>query len=361
MKYLSTIIMLLAVGLLCAHNADDAVLGITSTHISKEKAKKLNWEYPYGSRIDRIYPDSPAEMAGLGVMDYIYGLDGERVSKNRSLEDMLDEHQPGDQVQLSYLRAGQPLTVSLQLVRRGDLQRPHTPDGKDPFLGIDFRYEDKKTPVDGALFNVVHNSTAEAMGLQDGDILTAIDDYPVLDWHDASPLINNRQVGDPITVTVYRKGTYQTVTRPIKSEEATRKDHSRPNGPNIITADPDSPVAEATLTVPMPTEIPTEISLEEPVAAPVQEPTVSGLSMKAINIFPNPNTGIFDLEFTLSSEGETAVNIYNPTGQMVYFNTLGNFSGTFSDRIDIANGVRGIYFLQIRQGTEQLIRKVVLQ
>ncbi|MBV6653304.1 MAG: T9SS type A sorting domain-containing protein, partial [Mameliella sp.] len=85
------------------------------------------------------------------------------------------------------------------------------------------------------------------------------------------------------------------------------------------------------------------------------------LEVSTLNIFPNPTTGIFDIQFELPQRGETAVFIYNPAGQRVYFNTLGEFSGTFSDRIDIANGVRGIYFLEVRQGRQSLTRKVVLQ
>ena len=83
--------------------------------------------------------------------------------------------------------------------------------------------------------------------------------------------------------------------------------------------------------------------------------------METLNVFPNPNTGIFDIQFELPERGETAVYIYNPAGQPVYFNTLGDFSGTFNDRIDIANGVRGIYFLELRQDQQRVVQKIVLQ
>ena len=80
-----------------------------------------------------------------------------------------------------------------------------------------------------------------------------------------------------------------------------------------------------------------------------------------LNIFPNPSTGIFDIEFNLPELGDTYVRIYSSNGQPVYFNTLGQFTGTFSDRIDIANNVKGFYFLEVRQDEKVLTKKLVLQ
>jgi membrane-associated protease RseP (regulator of RpoE activity) len=359
---------------LLAHNADDAVLGIKSGHIAKDKAKKLGLEMPYGSRVSEIYPASPAEEIGLQVLDYIYGINGEWVDKENSLSDLLDNHAAGDEVEVYFERDGQKKTAMATLVRRGDLKRTHTPDSEDPFLGIYQNHNKKANKVEGIRVDIVHNSTAEALGLQDGDIISAIDDYPVFDWHDTEALINNRQVGEPIAVTYYRDGRYYDVERPIKSQEATHNDHSRPNGPEIIEAEAsdENYVASVEITEPEIQEVEALIASNDEEEEEQQEdedgddeqeilPGISGLQVKQLNIFPNPSTGIFDIQFTLSERGETMVYIYNPSGQAVYFNNLGEFAGTFSDRIDIENGVRGIYFLQLRQGQNIITRKIVLQ
>lgn len=358
---LSTLLVMLLSFSLNAHNSDDAVLGIKSSHISADKAAKLNLPYSYGSRINNVYPASAAFAAGLQPLDYIYRIDDQTVSKQVSISDILEKYQPGDAVKVYYIREGAQKLAELTLNRRGDLNNRHTPSNEDPFLGVSLQHDNRSQEVEGVRVNIVHNSTAEAMGLKDGDIITAIDDYPVFDWHDTNPTINNRKVGDPIKVSYYRDGAVRKAERPIKSRAATHNGHSRPNGPNIIMPDEDMQAereaAEVVLEVPEAEEA--SMLPEGPEAE--EGMVLTGLEVQKLNIFPNPSTGIFDIQFTLSSEGETSINIYNPSGQAVYFNNLGQFTGTFSDRIDIANGVRGIYFLQIRQGNNLLTRKVVLQ
>jgi membrane-associated protease RseP (regulator of RpoE activity) len=373
MKNLTILLAFLLSVQLLAHNDDDPVIGFQSSEIGQEKAQKLGYPLPYGSRIDRLYPGTPAQVAGLQPLDYIYAVNGQSVSKQRDLSDLLEDFAPGDKVEIGFYRKGAALSRTLFLSRRGDLNRPHRPNSEDPFLGISQVHDELPQGVVGVPVSVVHNSTAQAMGLERGDIITAIDGNPVADWHDLSPMIDMRKVGAPIQVSVYRAGETFTRSRPIKSQAATHGNHSRPNGPEIIQPQEDDlpPVAQVELQPVTRQEaavLPISVAgvtseLGSPVAseAEVQEPVVRNLAIEALNIFPNPTTGIFDIQFELPQRGETAVYMYNPAGQAVYFNTLGEFTGTFSDRIDIANGVRGIYFLEIRQGPRSLTRKVVLQ
>lgn len=373
MKNLTVLLALLLSVPLLAHNDDDPVIGFRSSKIGPEKAEKLNYPLPYGSRVDRLYPGTPAQVAGLQPLDYIYAINGQTVSKQRNLSDLLEDFTPGDKVEIGFFRKGETLSRTLFLSRRGDLNMPHRSNSEDPFLGVSQIHEELPEGVVGVPVSVVHNSTAQAMGLERGDIITAIDGNPVADWHDLSPMIDMRKVGSPIRVSVYRNGQRFTRSRPIKSRAATHGNHSRPNGPEIIQPQEDDlpsiaqvelqPVTrqEAAVLPISVVNVPSGISQTVASEAEVREPVIRNLAIEALNIFPNPNTGIFDIQFELPQRGETAVYIYNPAGQTVYFNTLGEFTGTFSDRIDIANGVRGIYFLEIRQGQRSLIRKVVLQ
>jgi membrane-associated protease RseP (regulator of RpoE activity) len=358
MKNLFLFIFALCTLSLHAHDDKDAVMGIKTTHISKDKAEKLAYEYPYGSRIDEVHPESPAAEAGFQPLDYIYQIDDQKVSKDQSTSDILDAYKAGDRIKVYYQRNGEMQTASLTLRQRADIKWKHTPDAADPFLGIDYNNAGNQQKIEGVAVNIVHNSTAEAMGLEDGDIITAIDDYPLIDWHDTNVLIDNREVGDPIKVTYYRDGAYQSVERPIKSKAATRNSHSRPDGPKIIQAKAEDESYSAEVDI-VEIDQEEELLLEE--AAAIDIPEIADLQIKALNVFPNPTTGIFDIQFTLNGQARTSIYIYNPNGQPVYFNELGDFTGTFNDRIDIANGVRGIYFLQIRQGEETLTRKIVLQ
>lgn len=379
MKTFTLLLLLCSASPLFAHNPNtaDAAMGISTQHIGPAKARLLDYPAPYGSRISKVSPDSPAEAAGLLPLDYIYKVDGQQVDAEQNLDQLLQAYRPGDGVMVTFLRGSNIQEAQVILARREDIPRQHTPATEDPFLGISqthYNYKDRKP---GVPVQVVHNSTAQAMGLQDGDRLIRIDGYPVLDWHDTSVLVDNRKVGSDIAITVERDGEELSFIRPIKSRAATHGSHSRPNGPQIISPDGAAatlpPIAQPVL---RPLGTPEASALDFLFAPAKEEPDLpstaevqpsaqglqlEGLSVTALNIFPNPTTGIFDLQFTLPEKGETAVFIYNPSGQPVYFNTLGLFTGTFSDRIDIANGVRGIYFLEVRQGQQRLVRKVILQ
>ena len=77
-------------------------------------------------------------------------------------------------------------------------------------------------------------------------------------------------------------------------------------------------------------------------------------------MFPNPNDGVFNLQFDLPEKAETTIRIFSAAGRLLYQSNLGEFSGDFQDRIDISNNPIGTYFLQIMQGKKSLSKKVIV-
>lgn len=66
-----------------------------------------------GAFVDGVRPDSPAEQAGLLSGDIITALDGEQITPERTLAQMLAAYEPGDTVDLTVLRDGAEVSVSL--------------------------------------------------------------------------------------------------------------------------------------------------------------------------------------------------------------------------------------------------------
>lgn len=62
-----------------------------------------------------VISGSPADNAGLQTNDIITELDGTPINQAHSLTSLLDQHQPGDRVQLTVLRNGQTLHVGVTL------------------------------------------------------------------------------------------------------------------------------------------------------------------------------------------------------------------------------------------------------
>ena len=72
-----------------------------------------------GVRITGVSPGSPAEQAGLTAGDVIVEFGGMPVNDLYQFTDALQARQPGDTVRVVVRRAGQPLTVTAVLGRRG--------------------------------------------------------------------------------------------------------------------------------------------------------------------------------------------------------------------------------------------------
>ena len=72
-----------------------------------------------GLRLSGVTAGSPADIAGLKAGDVIVELDGKPIKDLYSYSDALYAHQPGDQVTIVLLRAGQRLTRRVTLGKRG--------------------------------------------------------------------------------------------------------------------------------------------------------------------------------------------------------------------------------------------------
>lgn len=79
-----------------------------------------------------------------------------------------------------------------------------------------------------------------------------------------------------------------------------------------------------------------------------------------LNVFPNPNSGIFTLEVTASAEIDATIQITTVDGRLVYSDVLkGN--GMLSKNIDIADLATGIYYLKLQTKDVSRTYKVLKQ
>lgn len=74
---------------------------------------------------------------------------------------------------------------------------------------------------------------------------------------------------------------------------------------------------------------------------------------KSFNLYPNPNRGIFTLEYKLLENSKATVQILNLMGKMVYTQNL--FDNTNKEYIRIADLPDGIYILNIKSVTGELL------
>ena len=85
--------------------------------------------------------------------------------------------------------------------------------------------------------------------------------------------------------------------------------------------------------------------------------------LKNVNfkLYPNPNNGLFTVEFNALQKESIDISVVNQSGVTVY--TLSNLevSGSVSRNIDLGTLPQGTYFFRISNGNDSAMRKFVIQ
>lgn len=343
-----------------------AFLGINSNGVSEEKAEKLGFENTNGSYITSVISNTAAEKAGLQPFDYVYGINDFRTNEDVSLTEILRKFKTGDKATLHFIRNGQKKSVEVTFLKRSESRNNISANECDaPFLGV--RHED--TEEEGVVVEVISKSTAAAMGLRDGDVVTAINGHPIIDWDDVSTAINVMKVGEMATVEYLRDGKKATASQPVKSYCETRP----AEGPQIRIEingddrDADSRADENFTNVDIRNaivdvkDLTTEESASMQNRFGVEMPVTNDLRLERLNVAPDANHNAFQLQFSLPQEGETSIRVYNAAGRMIYNYDLGKFSGEFTDQVNLSQNGAGNYFLEVRQGNKSATKKLILQ
>lgn len=87
--------------------------------------------------------------------------------------------------------------------------------------------------------------------------------------------------------------------------------------------------------------------------------TVSAPSA-TFNIVPNPNNGEFNLTVSSTEKVNYDLNVRNVLGQTVYTESI-TINGTFTESMNLTHFEKGLYFVSLENGTEKLLKKVLVK
>ena len=79
-----------------------------------------------------------------------------------------------------------------------------------------------------------------------------------------------------------------------------------------------------------------------------------------IDVYPNPNNGLFNVAFSTPNIDNYTVKVSDALGQTVYEERLNDFSGVYSNKIDISFFRKGIYMLSVSNSKNQSVKKVIV-
>ena len=349
-------------------------LGVYTGDMNKNKADMLDFDHHYGSYIKKVISNSAADRAGLEPLDYILAINDYKLSSDRSLTSALGKFSSGDEVTVHYIRNGQPQRAQATLGDSSDDQNC-SPCVDLPFFGVTANYDGGHNQGDhGVKVNIVRQSAASMGGLQSGDIIIHLDDKILVDWSDLSAVINGTNPGEKIAVIFNRDGEDENLNIIMGSEcdqsgksknenyssdynyDTSFSTNSDRNTNNQVDA---SAVDMNRIKVDIQNMNDTDASNLSDNG--VDLPVVNNLTVENISLFPNPNKGVFRLEFELPNSAETSIKVFNSSGRLIYSFDLGEYQGLFSDEVDISQNGPGAYYLQVQQGSQSMTKKIMLQ
>jgi len=399
---------------------DHAFLGVNSKTLSYEKAEKLGFENPHGVYITGVVRNTAADKAGLQPFDYIYAIDEFELTDNQRLKDILDEYEPGDLVSIYFIRKGEYQAVSVRLGRSDNFCTTNN-FVKKSFLGV----QKERINNDGIEISVIEGTSAERLGLRDGDIITEIDGIKMVDWSDLTLMMRTKSADENIEITYLRNGQSSQVSGDLRSyaqgqaerwesygrnhedkwdrfenkierlgdkiedeaedleieiekrvedyfkrRRARKNDRIEYNDSGYeenyrINRSPNDLVEESP-------ERPQVADLEASIESATNEELNNlernfdlendgGLTVENISLRPNSDTGHFNLSFDLPQKGNTIVQLHNTAGRVIYEYEMGSFSGHFEDDVDVSQNAPGEYFLIVKQNDNTTIKKVVFE
>ena len=93
-----------------------------------------------------------------------------------------------------------------------------------------------------------------------------------------------------------------------------------------------------------------------------QQATLSeeNFSISNLAIYPNPNNGNFNIQFTSNSSNEINVGVHDMRGREIFTNKYSN-NGLFNENLQLSNVQSGIYLVTIQDGSSKVTKKIVIE
>ena len=80
-----------------------------------------------------------------------------------------------------------------------------------------------------------------------------------------------------------------------------------------------------------------------------------------INIYPNPNSGLFTLEFESNYNQDIFIKLFDEVGKNIYNKDINNFKGEYVKTIDVQGLKPGVYYIQLAAENKILSQKIVIK
>lgn len=268
-----------------------------------------------------------AEAAGLQTGDILKTINEVPLQGQGDISKLLQGHEIGDWVQVTFEREGALLTANIQLSEGTSYSFSYQRDPCKVFIGVSLTglgAEDRGIKVS----DVIEGTSAEAAGVQDGDVILAMDGIAVNSFAELLTERNKHQPGEAFVLTVQRNEQVLDIEAQFQkcgdSEEVSEE------------AQPETPV-----------EIPASPSID------------NTLELIEFAAYPNPTVGNLNIRFT-SEAAPIEVSISDVSGRILFRDVVDDFDGNYSKEVNVHKGTPGALSLQIMQNGQLLTKQIIL-
>lgn len=165
-------------------------LGVMIQPVERDLAPSFGLDKPTGALISRVFPESPAERAGLQAGDVILTLDGEEIEESSELPQVVGLLASGEKVDARLMRDGELVTLTIEI---GDLPddaearfggaAPTNEASVTGVLGITItsltaQLREQQDVEGGVLVQSVVDGPAKTAGIRSGDVILSLNNRP---------------------------------------------------------------------------------------------------------------------------------------------------------------------------------------
>ncbi|MCU7876996.1 MAG: DegQ family serine endoprotease [Candidatus Thiodiazotropha sp. (ex Lucinoma borealis)] len=191
-------------------------LGVLIQDVTNDLADSFAMDHPRGALIARVLPDSPSEMAGLQVGDVILEFNGTKIATSSELPPLVGRSNVDKPAVLTILRNGKSKQVKVNIGElpaddKMALANNQAPKVSENRLGLmvstvseQLRKQLRLTNRKGVLVESVTGQSAREAGIQQGDIITMINNREVEGVEQFNQLVKELPTDKTVALLVHR-------------------------------------------------------------------------------------------------------------------------------------------------------------
>ncbi|MCX6345733.1 MAG: Do family serine endopeptidase [Armatimonadetes bacterium] len=189
-------------------------LGVSMQDLTITMASKLGTKS--GALVTAISKDSAAEKGGIQIKDVIIRVNNKAVMNGADLRHAVETISPGTDVKVVVMRDKKEKALTIKLDERKGVEEASTSGVEKDKSGLSVQPLSadiaKQLGIDEKIKGVVvraveAGSPGDRAGIEQGDVITEIDDLPVISVASFDKAIKAQKSGETAMVVVYREGS----------------------------------------------------------------------------------------------------------------------------------------------------------